>query len=288
LPAVSHKMHADVRIAADRGKFKGVPFEKLDLALLFTRGVIESYKLKAEIDKGQIAGQGSVDLRDLQHIVFKLAPKVSKLPLSVISPALGTGKLPLTGPLTLTGQMRGTVSSHGEMTGNLDGKLDISLGPGRLSDVGKLGEFVAKLSSVAHIRNIFSGRLLQDISGQGLPFKTLTGQTSFDNSTINVSNFHFISDVMKLEGQCIVDLDKEDLDMEAQLVPLVTIDAALNYVPLVGDALKDVSRVRIRVDGSLQDPRIHTEEVREMGNSIEAEIEEIKTTIEDVGKGLKK
>jgi hypothetical protein len=76
--------------------------------------------------------------------------------------------------------------------------------------------------------------------------------------------------------------------MEAHLVPLVTVDQALHYVPIVGEALEDVTEIHIDIEGPLEDPTIHTAEAREIGKDIETEGGKPKTILEDVGEGLEK
>jgi uncharacterized protein YhdP len=125
--------------------------------------------------------------------------------------------LPLNGPLTLTGQLQGITGNTQEILGSLHGKLDASLGPGNLNKVGKAGDFIAKLSSMAHISSLFSGRLFKDFSDRGIPFETITAQTSFDKGTLNINKLHFASDAMTVDGQGKIDLINRNLNMEALL-----------------------------------------------------------------------
>jgi uncharacterized protein YhdP len=288
LPPLARKLTADVQLQADRGQYKGMHFDKLQLDLLYTRGLIESVDLNAGVDKGNFASKGSADLRDLQHIGFTLNPDITALPLHAFAPALGVDTLPLSGPLTLKGQLRGRSGSREELLAGLAGTLDVSLGPGNLNKVGKIGDFFSKLFSVDKVAGLFSGRLFKDFSSRGIYFERISARPVFDKGTLDIDNLHFDSDVMTVDAQGTIDLIDEKLKMQALLVPLATVDDALNYVPLVGYALEDVSKVRIDVDGPLDDPRIRTEEVREIGKGIETEVEQPKTIMEGAGKGLEK
>jgi hypothetical protein len=287
LPPVARKLTADLKVQAGRGQYKGLQFEKLKLNLLYKQGVIESYDVNFGIGKGHIASKGSADLRDLDRIRFTVDPNISALPLETVTPALGIDNLPLNGPLTLKGQLRGITGSTKEILGGLNGKLDASLGPGNLNKVGKAGDFIAKLSSMAHISSLFSGRLFKDFSSRGIPFETITAQTSFGKGTLNLNKLHFGSDAMTVDGQGKIDLINQNLNMEALLVPLATVDKTLHYVPIVGKALEDVTKIQIDVEGPLEDPKIHTAEAREIGKGIETEVNKPKTILQDVGKGLK-
>jgi uncharacterized protein involved in outer membrane biogenesis len=144
LPPVARKLTADLRMQADRGQYKGLQFENLKLNLTYKRGVVESYDVNVGIDKGHIATKGSSDLRELDHIRFLVDPNISALPLEAVMPALGIKHLPLNGPVTIKGQLRGRTGSTGEILGSLNGKLNAPLGPGNLNRIGKAGDFMKK------------------------------------------------------------------------------------------------------------------------------------------------
>lgn len=288
LPSVARKLTADLQVQADRGQYRGLQFKKLKLDLLYKRGVIENYDVNFGIDKGHIAAKGSADMRDPDHIRFTVDPNISALPLETVTQTLGIDNLPLNGPLTLKGQLQGRTGNTSEILGSLNGKLDASLGPGNLNKVGKAGNFIAKLSSMAHISSLFSGRLFKDLSNRGIPFETITTQTSFKKGTLNLNKLHFGSDAMTVDGQGTIDLINQNLNMEALLVPLATVDDALQYIPIVGQALGAVTKIQINVEGPLEDPKIHTAEASNVGKSLETEVNEPKTIFEDVRKGLMK
>jgi AsmA-like C-terminal region len=254
LPPAVRKLTADLQVQADRSQYKGLQFEKFSLDLLYKRGVIESYDMNFGIDKGHIATKGSADLRDLDHIRFTVDPNINALPLAKVTSALGIDNLPLNGPLTLKGRQ--------------DRK------------------FCRETVFYAHISILFSGRLFKNLSNRGIPFETISVHTSFDKGTLNLGKFHFGSDAMTVDGQGTIDLIHQNLNMEALLVPITTVDETLHYVPIVGKAIKDVTKIQIDGEGPLENPKIRTAEAREIGKGIE--ITEPKTIIEDVGKGLKK
>jgi uncharacterized protein YhdP len=285
LPPLARKLTTDLQVQAVRGQYKGLQFEKLKLDLLYKQGVIESYDINFDLDKGHIATKGSADLRDLYHIRFTVDPNISALPLETITPALGIDNLPLNGPLTLKGQLRGRTGSSKELLTSLDGDLNVEIGPGVLKKVGKVGDLFAKLSSMAHISSLFSGRLFKDLSNRGIPFEKITAQSSFDKGNLNLSKLYFGSDAMTVDGQGTIDLINQNLNMEALLVPLATVDKELNYVPIVGKALEDVTQIQIDVEGPLKDPKIHTAQIKGLEKDVAKEPVEI---LKDAGKILKK
>jgi hypothetical protein len=288
LPTLARKLTADVQLHADRGRYSGMQFEKLDLDLLYKRGLLESFDMSATLNTGVVAAKGSADFRKPQHISFRVDPNIKALPLHAVTPLLGTDNMPLSGVLALQGQLRGSFGGNRDLFSSLAGELDASLGSGSISSVGKTGEFIAKLASMTHIRRLFSGRFFSDISSRGLPFEEITAQTTLEKGTLTLARLHFGSDVMTVDAQGKIDLMNEQLEVVALLAPLARVDDALNIVPLVGDALQDISKIRIDVGGALDKPEIRTAEVREIGTSIETEVEQPAKMLEGVDKGLKK
>lgn len=288
LPAIMRKMNAGVHLQAARGLYKGLQLEKMKLDVVYKRGVIERYEFETGTGEGRIAMKGSADLMDLDRVAFKVDPNVSALRLEAVAPAFGIDKLPITGPLTMKGQLRGSTGGAKELLESLDGTLEASLGPGTLNKVGKTGEFLAKLASLTSISSLFSGRLVDNLSTQGITFEAMTTQSTFNKGTLNVDKFGLDSDAMTVKGKGKIDLIKHALNVELQLVPLATIDEALNIIPLVGKEIEDVTQVHIEVVGPLNDPDIHTAEVKDIGEDVGSELKKPATMLEDIGERLKK
>lgn len=288
LPPIGRKLTADFHVLADRGQYKGLQFERLKLEVSYNRGVVERYDLTVKVDEGQVATNGSADLQDLDRIGFTVDPNISALPLRVVAPVLGIDNLPINGPLTLRGQLRGRTGATKDMLASLDGTLTASLGPGVLNDAGKAGNIIAKVSAMAHIESLFSGRLFKDLSDRGILFETLSGTASFKKGTLDLNKLHFGSDAMTVDGDGEIDLIEDDMKIEVVLAPLATVDEALEFVPIVGKALDNVTKVHIEVEGPLDNPEIHTAELKNVSKDIESEIMEPKTILEDVEKDLEK
>jgi len=74
----------------------------------------------------------------LDHIPFKMDPDISALPLEKIASLSGIDKLPLSGPMSLKGRLRGHTVSSKELLASLDGDLNAEIGPGALNKIGKV------------------------------------------------------------------------------------------------------------------------------------------------------
>ena len=285
LPPLARKLTADLQVKADRGQYAGFQFQNLKLNLLYERGVIKNYDINFEIDDGHIATKGSADLRNLDHIPFTVDPDINALPLEKVAPLIGIDKLPLNGPMSLKGRMRGHTGSSKELLASLDGNLNAEIGPGILSKIGKVGDLFVKILSMTSIRGIFSGKMIEKLSSEGIPFQSIKTQTSFTKGTLNLNNLDFENEAMNVNSQGTIDLINQELNIEAILVPFKTVNKAFNFIPIVGETAGDLTKIDIDIKGPLEDPKIHADPIKGLGKDVAKEPVEI---LKDAGKNLKK
>jgi hypothetical protein len=286
LPPAARKLTATLDAAVASGEYAGVRFDQLNTTLIYKRGLVEKISASLAIDKGRFGVQGSADLRDLQRIPFTLEPYISNLSLSSIAPALGVTEYSISGAVTLNGKLQGHTGTTEELLGSLAGKLNASMGPGKITNVGRLGDFIAKLASLAHIESLFSGRLGKDLADKGIAFKEITAQTAVAGGTLNLSALHFGSDAMNVDAHGTINLLEQSLAIDALLVPMATVAAGLNYVPLVGKALADVTKIRIDIKGPLEQPEIRAAETSELGDAGKAIVEAPVQFLDKTGKKI--
>jgi hypothetical protein len=285
LSPLARELTADLQVQADRGQYTGFQFQNLKLNLLYELGVIKSYDINIDTDDGNITAKGSADLRNLDHIPFSVDPDINALPLEKVAPLLGIDKLPLNGPMSLKGRLRGHTGSSKELLAGLDGDLNAQIGPGSLNKIGKGGEFFAKILSTRHIREIFSGRMIEKFSSKGIPFKSIKTQASFAKGTLNLNNLDFDSEAMNVNSQGTLDLINQELNIEAILVPFKTVDKALGFIPIVGQTAESLTKMHIHIKGPLEDPKIHAAPIKELVKDV---VKEPVENLKDAGKNLKK
>jgi uncharacterized protein involved in outer membrane biogenesis len=274
LPPLARKLTADLQVKADRGQYTGFQFQNLKLNLFYEHGVIKSYDINIDIDSGNITTKGSADLRNLDHIPFNVDPDISALPLEKIASLSGIDKLPLSGPMSLKGRLQGHSGSSKELLASLDGDLNAEIGPGALNKIGKVGNLFAKILSMTSIQSIFSGRMIENLSGEGIPFQSIKTQTSFAKGTLSLNNLDFESKAMNVNSQGTIDLINQELNIEAKLVPFDTVKKAFNSIPIVGEKAGSLTEIHIDIKGPLEDPKIRAAPIKRL--------------IKDPGKNLKK
>jgi uncharacterized protein YhdP len=158
LPPIARKGTAHLRFNVKQGRYNGMKFQNLKLDAVYERGVIKQYNLNFGVDDGRIVTNGSADLRDPERVEFVLRPKVTSLRLETVAPVLGIEQLPISGPISLTGQLRGRTGTTRDLLVSLDGNLETEMGPGNLTKIGKAGDIMAKILIITSVKSILSGR----------------------------------------------------------------------------------------------------------------------------------
>lgn len=274
LPSWARKVTGQLQVQARQGRYRGLRFQDLNLGAAYDRGLLTEWSLDFRADEGHVSARGSADLRDPERIPLVVRPQITSLKLEagtpVLGPVLGLDAVPVTGPISLTGQLRGHTGTTKDLLGSLEGNLDATMGPGRFSRVGKIGAPMEKLLSFASVRGLLSGKLLSDLTGKGLAYRTIRAQTAFDKGVIELRAFSFESDAMNIDAQGRINVLNEQMDVKAELRPLDTADKLLGFLPIVGKPLEAVTSIPLEAQGPLDDPDIRLA----VGQGVEGAIRE--------------
>jgi len=92
---------------------------------------------------------------------------------------------------------------------------------------------------------------------------------------------------MNVDSEGTIDLVNETIKTKAILEPLATVNKALDFVPILGKAAGDLIKIRIDIDGPLEDPKIKTSQIKQVGTSIESVGKGTVDFLKGVGKGIK-
>lgn len=292
LPPLLRKLTAKVQAEATRGQYRGQEFQNLTFRADYERGVLKSHEFGVLIGGGRIQTKGSADLRALERIPFTVEPDVSAVRLQSIASLLNTDKISIRAPLTLTGRLQGRTGSTKDMLASLRGNLQAEAGPGRIPEIGPIGNTLFKILTVVNIQELFSGKKLDDINKKGIPFDSLTYQAAFQSGTMSVNRLRLLSPALNMDADGNVYLVKEQLDMKAQLELLGTVDTVLDLVPVLGKAAGQLTNVYLDLKGPWEDPKIR---VRPAKGITEAGKKGTKDTgkaagdvVKEFGKGLEK
>jgi hypothetical protein len=99
------------------------------------------------------------------------------------------------------------------------------------------------------------------LSGQGIPFNRLQGDTIFAPGKITLDNMRAYGGAIGINASGTVDREASKMNVAGTLVPAYTLNSVIGNIPLLGDLLvggagQGVFAVNFRMDGALDDPRV--------------------------------
>jgi uncharacterized protein YhdP len=292
LPPLLRKLTAQLQAEADRGQYRGQEFQNLTFRANYERGVLKSHEFHVLIGGGRIQTKGSADLRNLEQIPFTVEPDISAVRLQSIASLLDTDKMSVQAPLTMTGRLQGRTGSTKDLLASLRGNLEAEAGPGRIPDIGPVGNTLFKILTVVNIQKMFSGKKLDDMNKKGIPFDSLTYRATFQDGTMSVNKLRLLSPALHMDADGNVYLVKERLDMNAEMELLGTVDKVLDLVPVLGKAAGKLTHVYLHLKGPLANPKIRVRPAKGITKAGKKGTKDTGKAAEDVikefGKGLEK
>ncbi|MHC4843423.1 MAG: AsmA family protein [Planctomycetota bacterium] len=292
LPPLLRKLTAQVQAEATRGQYRGQEFQNFTFRADYERGVLKSHEFDVLIGGGSIQTKGSADLRNLERIPFTVEPDISAVRLESIASLLDTDKISVQAPLTMTGRLQARTGSKKDLLASLRGNLEAEAGPGRIPDIGPVGNTLFKILAFVNLQQMFSGKKLDDMAEKGIPFDSLTYQATFQDGTMDVNKLRLLSPALHLDADGNVYLVKQRLDMKAHIELLGTLDKVLDLVPVLGKAAGKLTNVYLHLEGPLEDPKIRVRPAKGITKAGKKGTQDTGKAAEDVikefGKGLEK
>ena len=279
-PPVAFKTKAKVQVDAEEGRYKGIKFQKLKLGADYDRGVIKKWDLNFDAEGGHIAAKGSADLRDPDHVIFTVTPDITSLPVERIASVLGVSDVSVSGPASASGQLQGRAGSSKDLFASLNGNLDAQIGPGKMSRIGRGGEWFARIFSLTSVRGILTGSVLEDFATKGLPYLRIRAQADLKNGNIDLTNFRFESDATNIDAKGRINPLEGQMDVGIRLRPLGAVSTVAGAVPVVGKIAASLTEVYLNLSGSWDDPRVSIIPGRGVADAIENQAKGVGSALE--------
>ena len=218
--------------------------------------MIKQFDLELDSAGGRIATKGSVDLRDPEHPTFTASPNITSVMVEKIAPLLGIPDVSVSGPISWSGELQGKTGSSEELLASLHGNLEIQMGPGDLTRIGRSGELMARMLSLTSLRGILEWSVFENFAAKGLPYQRITTQATFNNGNMDLKDFRFESNVVHMGVQGRINLVEEQIEIGVKFKPLGVATTVVGMVPLVGKVAAGLTEIYLNVSGSLDDPQI--------------------------------
>jgi uncharacterized protein YhdP len=121
---------------------------------------------------------------------------------------------------------------------------------------------LARVPAIARILALpsFSG-MGSMLAGSSIPFSTLRGEFVLSEERLTLDNILAYGEAIGVTGSGVVDLNRDQLDLQGTIVPAYALNSVLGNVPVIGSLLlggegQGLFAANYRVTGSAADPQI--------------------------------
>ncbi|MCK5552030.1 MAG: AsmA-like C-terminal domain-containing protein, partial [Deltaproteobacteria bacterium] len=220
-------------LRVDEGRWRYTVFSNLTAQITMAEGRLDLERFNFNVKGGEVDLTAWVDLGNEGGVAFALNPKLSHVDAGRFFRDLGLEeRIWITGAFNLWGNLMGRGHNEKELRRSLEGKLRVGMEKGRI----RRFRLLSKVFSLFNVLQLFKGKL-PGLTGEGLPYNTITGEIGIAKGIARTNNLLVDSDAMKITIIGEADIVREALDLTVGLRPLGTVDTIVSNVPVVGRIL---------------------------------------------------
>ena len=256
LPSWVNTLTADVSIKIIKGVFRSVPFQNLDASGIFQKNSLNHGLITLDLADGHAQIKSTADLTSLNKISYTIQPNISKLNIEQMAPIFKMDEMPLSGPISITGNIDGCMGCTKNNLASTKGKLKLIIKEGILSKTSYLGSITSNIFAILNVKGIFTGDVFNDLKNKSISFDEISTTLSLDGPNLEIDNFLFFSHAMNMAGKGQINIQNKNLVLETIVEPLGTLNKVIEFIPLIGKAAQKLTLIYLKVEGPLENPTI--------------------------------
>lgn len=252
--AASSRVTAHASI--ERGTYKLLTFSNLSSRVNITNGVLDLDRITAKSFAGTVDGRVVIRLPKGKPASTEAAVRVTGLPFEDVYSLISDQESRLTGPLFLTGTLRGDGRHPRGVSPSLNGNSDFRIENGRIFKDDSRA--IWKILSLLHVPALLQGKV--DLEKDGLPFDQITSSLTVKGGRLSSENLVLDSPVIKMTAAGTYDIPTDRLDYIIAVSPFGPYTSLLKSIPLFGQLIKGerggLATALFKVKGSIRDPEV--------------------------------
>ncbi len=247
-------LQAEGRVNLGKGRLKGLEFTGLDSTLLLDRRTWRLPNLSIRGGGGFVSGSLSIAHKP-DALSIATAAKIQEVPMAAFLRWLEVTHSEMSGTLDISGKFDTSGSAEGERRRNLNGAFSLRITEGTIYRMRMLVQFLNTLD----LSRWFTFQL-PDLSKQGIRFRAITGDFRVSQGVYYTENLVVDSDDLRMTGAGKIDVARDEIDLIVAVRPFAGVDAAINYIPLLGRGIAAVKNsflvASFNIKGRIEDPTI--------------------------------
>jgi len=215
-------------MAAERGKWRNVSFEKLRADLNYKSKRLNFSKLAFNTLNGKVSAKGEVDF-NLDQPRYNTNFTCDKLSAEELMKAMGRQERMMTGSLEIEGALTAQGETMADLKKTVQGNVSLKATKGMLRQFPAL----SKIFSILNVSQLFKFQLPDMVSG-GMPYSEITGNFNFHDGFVSTTDLFVKSDAMNIALVGRIDMIREEGDATIGIQPLQTVDKLVSGIPIIG------------------------------------------------------
>jgi len=253
-----------IALQVEEGKWRYTVFSNLTAHITLAEGRLNLERFNCEVKGGEVDVTAWMDVGNEGEGAFALNPTLSHVDAGRFFKDFNLQeRVWITGAFNLWGSLMGRSGNGEGLRRSLEGNLMVRMEKGRI----RRFHILSKVFSLLNVSQLFKGKL-PELTGEGLPYNTITGEIGIAKGIARTENLLVDSDAMRITIIGEADIARETLDFTVSLHPMGTVDAIVSRVPLVGRILvgEDESIIcyYVEVKGDFSNPRVKHIPLRSM------------------------
>jgi uncharacterized protein YhdP len=247
-------LQAEGRVALGKGRIKNIEFADLKSDVVLDRRTWRLPNLTFRAGTGSVSGPLTVAHKpDTLGIVT--AAKIHDVPMAAFLRWLEVTQSEITGTVDIAGKFDTSGGDESERKRNLNGAFSLKIADGTIHRMRALVQFL----NVLDLSRWFTFQL-PDLSKQGIRFRAITGDFRVSQGVYYTENLVVDSDDLRMTGAGKIDVPRDEIDLTVAVRPFAGIDAAINFIPLIGRGIAAVKNsflvASFNIRGRIDDPII--------------------------------
>ncbi len=239
-----------------------VAAKDLEVNAFMTDRKINVSDLKLRVFGGDTDMKGMVDLSGPVPSLY-MHGRMTRVKAGIFFAAMGGTSQEITGDAYITGTLKSEGATYKELKANLSGDTSVYSRDG----VIKRWNMLSKIFAALNVYDLVRGKI--DFGKDGLLYKKMGASFIIDHGVFHTKNFLLDSQSMVITGAGDIDLNRETINASLEVSPLVSLDRAIDKIPVVRSIVKNKNKgflyATYSVTGSFDDPDITTNYVGTVG-----------------------
>jgi hypothetical protein len=271
LPELAMQTKLALDIDIDKGSYRSERFKHLALDVNYRQGTLQRADLTVNVAGGKLKADTTAILLDLKAIPFTLDYQLKQIDLGTLTRLVTSdGQQLSSGRMNSKGQLRANTQ---DLMQSLRGALSLRAGPGKITNDSPAANTLFNILSLLNLQSIISGDIGSGMAVDGMHYDQLALDARFLASGIKLEHLELDTPAFTSRAVGDVNLARKDMDIDAVITVFATLDTVLGLVPLLGRAAAELTKVYLKISGSLDQPKVRVQPVEGLSSGIDSALE---------------